>query len=243
MAVIKSDSISEAWIEAVQTAADCSGHEAIPLVINIDCDPEGRAHEDLGFRSHLNRALESEGCATVETVARTIFPKGFWNRTKPREDLYARYFRVLPKLRKCSKNKRGQYFERLIGFQLNRNSDQRFNQLEHVIQTYKGGNHRRSALQASLVNPFLDWNNSKQLGFPCLHQVAFLPRGRDRTLRVMAYYPLHYLFERAYGNYLGLMWLGEFMAHEMELFFEGITCVSGVAALEVSEKIVAPLLD
>src|SRR5581483_8277951 len=99
------------------------------------------------------------------------------------------------------------------------------------------GNHRRSALQATLVNPFLDAKHSRQLGFPCLHQVSFLPNSRTRSLRVVAYYPTHYLFERAYGNYLGLLYLGRFMAKEMNFSFEGLTCIAGVAVFEINPKV------
>jgi hypothetical protein len=87
-----------------------------------------------------------------------------------------------------------------------------------------------------LVNPFLDAKHSRQLGFPCLHQVSFLPNPRARSLRVVAYYPTHYLFERAYGNYLGLLHLGRFMAKEMNFSLEGLTCIAGVAVFEVNRK-------
>jgi hypothetical protein len=236
MAVITFNSISSAWVEAARVAIASPGREAISLVVNIDCDSEGRFEEDIAVRRKLNRLLEEKGLGAVETVARTIFPHGLWNRQRPREILYARYLHILPKLRKCSKNKRGQYFERLIRFPQARRSDQYFNQLEHIIQTYANGNHRRSALQASLVNPFLDANNSRQLGFPCLHQVAFLPNPSAGTLRIVAYYPLQYLFERAYGNYLGLLYLGEFMSKEMGFWLEGLTCIAAVGAFEHNAK-------
>ena len=47
------------------------------------------------------------------------------------------------------------------------------NQLQHVIDTYKLGNHRHSALQASIFDPSRDHTNSRRRGFPCLQQVAF----------------------------------------------------------------------
>jgi hypothetical protein len=54
---------------------------------------------------------------------------------------------------------------------------------------------------------------------------------------------MQYLFERAYGNYLGLARLGEFMAHEMGLRLERVVCFSAVAKLEVSLSQVKPLLS
>jgi hypothetical protein len=44
---------------------------------------------------------------------------------------------------------------------------------------------------------------------------------------------MQYLFERAYGNYLGLVRLGRFMAHEMGLQLERVVCMAAVAKLEV----------
>ena len=35
-----------------------------------------------------------------------------------------------------------------------------------------------------------------------------------------------YMFERAYGNYLGLCNLGRFMAHEMGLKLDSMTCIA-----------------
>jgi hypothetical protein len=43
-------------------------------------------------------------------------------------------------------------------------------------------------------------------------------------LAVSAYYPTEYIFDRGYGNYLGLCHLGEFMAHEMGLNLVRLNC-------------------
>jgi thymidylate synthase len=148
--------------------------------------------------------------------------------------------KILPKLRKCSPNRRGHYFERLIHYPTEQKASTFVNQLEFIINTYVNRhNHRRSALQASLYNPFVDATDAPRLGFPCLQQVAFVPT--DGHLAVVAFYPLHYVFERAYGNYLGLAHLGQFMAHEMGLTLTRVICVAGVAKLEVSPSLVKPL--
>ena len=83
-------------------------------------------------------------------------------------------------------------------------------------------------MQAAIIDPALDHTNSQQLGFPCLHQVAFTPDG-DAGLAVTGFYATQYLFDRAYGNYLGLCRLGRFMAHEMGLKLARMTCIASVA--------------
>ena len=104
------------------------------------------------------------------------------------------------------------------------------NQLAHVISTWRKGNTRRSALQAGIFDPLSDHTHGPYLGFPCLHQVSFVP-GRGDSLSVVGYYGRQYILERAYGNYLGLARLGRFMASEMELQLTRVTCVAGAATL------------
>jgi hypothetical protein len=41
---------------------------------------------------------------------------------------------------------------------------------------------------------------------------------------VAGYYPTQSIFHRAYGNYLGLCRLGQFMAHQMGLTLQRMTC-------------------
>ena len=126
---------------------------------------------------------------------------------------------------KYHSNRNGVYFQRLIAFGHELNMQDGVNQLEHVIQTWSGGNHRRSALQAAVFDPRKDHTNQRQRGFPCLQQVAFARIG-DNGLAVTGFYATQYMFERAYGNYLGLCRLGHFMAHEMGLRLSQVVCIA-----------------
>ena len=118
------------------------------------------------------------------------------------------------------------YFERLIAY-----SENKINQLEYIIETYtKKGNHRRSALQASLYDPTCDATDQRQRGFPCLQQVGFSRIGKS-GLCVTGYHPKEHILDRVYGNYLGLCRLGQFMASEMGLELAQMTCFVGVACV------------
>jgi hypothetical protein len=46
---------------------------------------------------------------------------------------------------------------------------------------------------------------------------------------VTGVYSTQYLFEKAYGNYLGLYDLGRFMAHELSLELAQLNCIASVA--------------
>lgn len=237
MPTIRAGSISEAWSGAASECLNAPGHEVTALTVEITL--QGQL-DSLEFRNRLNRLLLRSKRAEVETVARTIFPFGLWNPDRPREELYSRYTKILRKLRNYPLNRKGLYFERLIRYPQPNNAEP-MNQLEFIIRTYADRkNHRRSALQASLYNPFLDATDSRRAGFPCLQQIAFVPSGGN-DLTLVAFYPLHYIFERAYGNYLGLAYLGQFMAQEMRLRLAHVICVAGVAKLEVAPALVKSL--
>ena len=189
-----------------------------PLVVAIDNLDGGEDPELLPIRNALDQVLKAEGQGSCHTVANTIFPKSLWNPEAGRETLFERYRNLLPRLRKHKGNRNGLYFERLISLD-------GLNQLNHVIETWHGGNTRRSALQASVFDPHRDHTNQRQRGFPCLTQLAFDPQGKV-GLAVTGVYVTQYVVERCYGNILGLIWLGQFMAHEMGLTLTRVNCVA-----------------
>jgi hypothetical protein len=62
---------------------------------------------------------------------------------------------------------------------------------------------------------------------------------------VNAFYATQQIFDKAYGNYLGLAQLGAFMAHEMDTSLARLNIVVGVAKLEritKSDSHLAPLV-
>ena len=181
------------------------------MVVIKDIGGEG-PEEIPEIRSALDDLLGQDGKGlSCSTVANTIFPS-IWNDNVERKKLYDRYERSLPRLRKDRRNNNGLYFQRLISYGEDGKPGTSVNQLEHIIQTWHKGNHRRTALQAGLFNPYKDHTDQRQRGFPCLRQVAFAP-ARDGRLGVTGFYATQYVVERAYGNYLGLCRLGRFMAH------------------------------
>jgi hypothetical protein len=81
-------------------------------------------------------------------------------------------------------------------------------------------------LQAACFDPLKDHTGQSVRGFPCLQQVSFAHDQND-GLAVNAYYPTQYVFDRGYGNYLGLCHLGHFMAHELGLQLLRVNCYIG----------------
>ena len=231
--------LSIAWGKAFLKVFESNGIS--PLVVVIDGLQNADPPEIPAIRSALDAALGSEDrqLSCLE-VANTIFPASLWNPEHPRTDLYERYLTIIHRIRKRRGNRYGVYFQRLIAFGADSGTEENVNQLEHIISTWNGGNRRRSALQASLVDPRLDHTNQRQRGFPCLQQVAFAPVG-ENGLAVTGFYAKQHMYERAYGNYLGLCRLGRFMAHEMGLTLSQIVCIATPAARDRSKRDLAGL--
>lgn len=232
---ISSGSISDAWIRAFSTLMIRGVTELTPLVVSVEC-AGGEPEPNDTLRSLLDAAVQQlkpkhQKLQPCNTVANTIFPVSLWNpdAENDAEQLFRRYSTAWPLIKRCSQNRRGSYFRRLTAFGPD-GCPNPVNQLAHIIATYSGGNHRRSALQAAVFDPALDHVNSRQLGFPCLHQVAFAPVG-ENGLSVTGFYATQYVFDRAYGNYLGLCNLGKFMAKQLGLELSRMTCIAAVAKL------------
>jgi len=231
--VIVENNLSVAWSKAFLKVFEAG--EIAPLVVVI----EGLNNQDVpevpSIRSELDFALATDKkAASCEETANTIFPNSLWNPQTDRHSLYARYNKIFPRIRKHRRNRNGVYFQRLIDF--GSNGDKHgVNQLEHVISTWRAGNHRRTALQAAIFEPARDHTNQRQRGFPCLQQVAFA-RTKDDGLAVTGFYAMQYIFGRAYGNYLGLCRLGQFMAYEMELTLSRVTCIATPAKRDKTKQ-------
>jgi hypothetical protein len=242
--------LSHAWGRALLHIIDNSGKEISPLVVSVTGFSRGEPLEDADIRSALDNCLVSNRKQKVHTVANTIFPQSVWRASKyNRRDLYKSYLEAVPRYKALepSKNNRGLYFERLIAYGSGpKNSSQRRgpedgNQLEFIIRQYKSRPRiRKSMFQASIFDPEWDHTTSAQLAFPCLQHVSFVPQGNN--LIINGFYATQQIFEKAYGNYLGLCRLGNFMAHEMGLTLYRMNCFTGVEKLDTISKQTLDLL-
>lgn len=225
--------LSRAWAQAFLATMEPGVDEISPLCVTVRGLDEVGSAEEPTIRRALDETLAEHGKLSCHTVANTIFPSSCWKAELGRERLFERYSKMLPTIKRADKrrNQNGTYFERMIAFgsDSGKYESGKVNQLEHIIATYtQHGNHRRSALQASIFDPAKDHTHQRQLGFPCLHQVSFTPFENDK-LAVTGFYATQYLFEKAYGNYLGLHNLGRFMAHELGLELAQLNCIASVS--------------
>lgn len=238
--MISANNLSEAWAKAFIECWNTPGLTLTPGIVQFTVDGK---HEDIE-QENIRELLEKQpyyqsrkpfNHSYIETVAGTIFPQSIWSYSNnDRELFYDLYKKAWPFIKKVKDNRKGVYFYRLINY--NNGEDEPVNQLEFIINTWLSGNHRHSALQSSIFDPRYDHQKTRILGFPCLQHVVFHPNGTNGSdgLNIVGFYANQLLLEKAYGNYLGLYRLGEFMAKEMNLKLKKVICIS--TNLKLSKK-------
>lgn len=228
---IEEHNLSRAWGKAFLHIIDNAGSEITPLLVTVTDFKSGVPQEDISIVNELNDTLRAFNQQEIHTVANTIFPQNLWQYSKfDRQSLFDNYLKSIPRFKALARHKnwRGLYFERLINYGAGPCDG---NQLEFIIHEYNSRSGvRRSMLQASIFDPKRDHVTTAQLGFPCLQHVSFVPSKQGLTIN--AFYATQQIFQKAYGNFLGLCRLGNFMAYEMNLNFERMNCFVGVEKLE-----------
>jgi thymidylate synthase len=226
---IEETSVSKAWYKMVDLIQHHSGNVISPLVVtlnNVDAHEEEKKNPVMNA---LNKLLIKQGFNDINTVANTIFPLTVYKLAKyDRERFFASYLRELPRIKALdTRNKDGIYFERLIQF----DEVKKVNQLKFIIDEFTGRKGvRKSMLQAAIFDPNRDHKRNAQIAFPCLQHVSFTYD--NGMLSVNGFYATQQLFDKAYGNLLGLVRLGNFMAREMNLKLDRVNCYIGAEKLE-----------
>ena len=244
--VIEETNLSTAYARLLRASVEGAGKKLSPVLLSLSGFKEDNSiSEDPDFRAAMDEALHANGDYSVEIVAQTIFPQRVWQMAKGDRarffDLYAKVFRRYKAMNR-RENGRGLYFERLTMF--GPNVPCNGNQLEWILSNYERRKGIRSSMfQASIFDPARDHVGQPRLGFPCLQHVSFVPV-KDEGLVMNAFYATQYVFEKAYGNYLGLAQLGAFMASEMKMPLAKLNVTIGVAhfAIKKSNDALRPLL-
>ncbi len=227
--IVKGNCVSDCWLEALRILVDERISEISPLIVKVhktNYRPEFVNELEL----ELNKYLLSVDQPKIETTAGSIFPVSL---TGGKKSVFQRYEEIWKYVKKDSANRRGTYFQRMTAY--GSQYGEKCNQLQKIIETYNGIEgtrkpvHRRSALIATIFDPKLDHTPQPQLGFPCLQQICFVPSGEQMSMN--AIYAMQHLSTRAYGNYLGLMRLGNFMAEKLGLEFTHLNCMISTLAL------------
>ncbi|MEU1691227.1 hypothetical protein ABZ590_06540 [Streptomyces hirsutus] len=245
--------VTQAWVAACNKLdrKDNPGRTGLHTVVRI-AEPTS---DDAAFRAELDRLRTAHGLWPLETVASTLFPVALAARCGGPSDLAERYRRMYPVLKRYPGNRRGTYFGRLVSYPTASKSG--VDQLGTVISRLRAqaaGTKIAAAYEIDLAAAVdaeeetgadllvhTAGKDNSYIGFPCLSHIS-LQLDRDRRVHAAALYRSHFMFERAYGNYLGLGRLLAYIAEQAELACGTLTVVAGHARLDGPVTQLRPLL-
>jgi len=168
-------------------------------------------------------------------VAHTIFPQTFFINGITRENLYYKYWRFYNRPRKKLRTGWGTYFNHMIKYTA-QNGD--IDQLGSIIDNI---NNRDKNYGASyfMIIPRPDRDLNKIMGAPCLNYITIQTENTTKNKKVinlLAVYRNHDFTKRAYGNYLGLCHLLNYIAYETKSKPGVLTCISSHATVSDFKK-------
>jgi hypothetical protein len=264
---VTEDNLSEAWIRALDLASRGGGNRRVHLVTAI-ANP---AAEVLPVRNVVDEFLAGRSQQSVTTVSETIFPSslyedpGFdWHPglSKNEEaildgaaaDLYSNYIGILPMLMTIRANNRGTYFSRMITWP--GTDEDGTNQLalriDRLRSEARNGRRTNNTLNidvgadAVATEPQLpgvqvyDVGDMRTRGFPCLTHIDLTLY--EGALHCTAVYRHQYLIEKAYGNFVGLGALMQFLCQQGGCELGELVVHATLADAELGRRRVAQLI-
>lgn len=246
--------ITSAWIKAVTILRDRPKMEAFNLSVRIENPTTESPSQREVIERYLEEHVDKWQKDHIQMVAQTIFPHGLLYKYCPdpenldqRQQFYNRYMKNKNYIR--AENPQGTYFQRLIWWPLWDTHERiRVNQIENIIRKINTGKASRVVHEiaienplvegiggAMLYNPDTDKNHSIYMSFPCLSYISVKPESGAKTggkIHMTAVYRNHYFINRAYGNYLGLGLLLNFISNATGRKPGELFCVSSLVKLE-----------
>lgn len=230
--IIEADNISQGWGRVVSKLMEPGINELAPLLLTVSHGGVENIQEEMPIRSALDQLLEEKSLTSVDVVAWTIFPEDYWKLAKGNRELFFReYISSFQRVQEFNRrdNRKGSYFQRLID---HKGGGHGPNQLDFILRQHaERPASRRSMWQATVFDAARDHSRTAQLQFPCLQQISFTFLDNGAVV-LNAFYATQQLLKKGYGNYLGLLHLGRFMAGQMGRPFEGISVYIGVAKID-----------
>jgi hypothetical protein len=260
--------ISRAWLEACTRLSEIPGKKAFHTVVRIarplQEDPHLRAELD-----RLRAARTKEPLYPIDTVVNTLFPAALAATCTTHDELTDRYRTLYPRLQEIRRNAHGTYFGRLTSYPGTVDKPQPVDQLARVIRrldklrTTAKWNAVYEAGTAHVADDDTEWENTEPpqstagpeaviraasldtqtLDFPCLSHCSFQLDSATNTVHLAAYYRSHYMFDRAYGNYLALGHLCAWVARHANLTPGSLSVMAGCARLDCTKSELGALQD
>lgn len=159
--------------------------------------------------------------ASINDVINTIFP--YKMNTQIRKNFYNYYLKLHRSKKRIGARKKkrwGTYFERMICF-----GSKEINQIEEVINVLNSEKrHLKSTNPIHITSCEYD-SLKKRLGNPCLQYVQFTFPEKD-IINAIVVYRNHDFLKKAFGNFIGLGKLLEFVAKNTNKKVGSLSCLS-----------------
>ncbi len=220
--LIQENNISMAWYSAKEHIMHQRKHQCNNLIVSIQNPLE--LHASIHYQ--YDRFCQENNLTKPEKISTTIFPKRAYMIL--REDRHKLYKKYPETLHKVLKGKWGSYFNQMINWC---DSNESINQIEQIINGInKSQKVYKSAYTIQITNP------NKHLGWlrggPCLNHVMIQLESKPKVMSLLAVYRNHDFAVKAYGNYIGLGYLLEFLASQTGFNIGNVTCVSSHAYID-----------
>jgi hypothetical protein len=229
---VSGSNISQAWVSAFAALAAADAHEIVNLTVTID----NPGLEVLGVRQDIDRAVaelkaagRTEFGKSVHTVANTIFPISLYRAGRPEafyDAVRAGQSRRAGSVTSWGPNS-GTYIGRLVRYPTYGKGQ--FNQIRRMLEFLDAGVIYRDRYEMSLVSEppddvptappvpasastFIPGYDNATRGGQCLSHISL--NVTDGRLSMTALYRHQTFVGRAYGNFLGLARLQQFLVQE-----------------------------
>jgi thymidylate synthase len=218
--VIKAPGAVEAWRLAAELLVNEG--DRFNLAVHItDTDSLNEADVARYDHRHVDPAIRK----SIYDVANTIFPSNSRFHTGNLEQFFTHYQRVYERGQRLHPTAWGVYFLRLIYF-----GPEGKNQLAGIIHALADWNCRpKAAFVVHLSSAALD--TPRPLGAPCWQYGQFV-RSENDKLSLIAVYRSQDYFQKALGNFVGLIRLLRFVCQRANMEMGTLTCLSTFATLQ-----------
>jgi len=209
------------------------GGKAFNLVLAIQ-KPDLEVREVTVVVDELARTLGLMG--TMEN-ANAIWPSFFGRPKRASADVFSDIERfAIPAIKTACKNRHDSYIERLMawrGVESGTVVPQLQNVLERLKSEIRNLAPKSSSYEISIYSPGLD---AGYMSFPCLSHLSLKYDHRGGLIHLTALYRNHAYLSHAYGNFLGLGRLMQFVCRETDTSPGELISVSTHADAELSGR-------
>jgi len=209
------------------------GGKAFNLVLAIQ-KPDLEVPEVTVVVDELARSL---GLRSTMENANAIWPSFFARPKRNSAEIFSDIERfAIPAIKTACKNRHDSYVERLIAWRSNE-SGMVVHQLQNVLARLKSEIEnpapKSSSYEVSIYSPGLD---PGYMSFPCLSHLSFKYDHYRHLVHLTALYRNHAYLSHAYGNFLGLGRLMQFVCRETDTFPGELISISTHADAELPRR-------